>query len=246
MTHTPLGTVGYPFPEFDDLTGGMRLGQLIVIASRPGAGKTTLLLQILRHAAFRQRKKAHLISLEMSEDDLWLRLLSGESAVPVKDFHTDTFTETRQDAVTAAQAEFDLGALTVEVCPELHTFQLRPEFGASVFAYNRGEFGIIGIDGVDQITDIGASRVSGVLKQRALDLGIPVVVTARYRKGFTKTSPLMEDADTVLVLHRPDTLDPDHHRAGEADIRIVKNRLGPPAVITVAHQLFWSRFHSLS
>ncbi|UHJ57976.1 replicative DNA helicase [Mycolicibacterium fortuitum] len=65
-------------------------------------------------------------------------------------------------------------------------------------------------------------------------------------QGITAHNSLEQDADMVLLLHRPDAIDREDPRGGEADIILGKHRNGPTANITVAHQLHFSRFTNMA
>jgi replicative DNA helicase len=65
-------------------------------------------------------------------------------------------------------------------------------------------------------------------------------------QGITAHNSLEQDADMVMLLHRPDAFDRDDPRGGEADIILGKHRNGPTATITVAHQLHLSRFTNMA
>jgi pimeloyl-ACP methyl ester carboxylesterase len=103
------------------------------------------------------------------------------------------------------------------------------------------------------------------LKHLAMQLRIHIITTAELERPPQPTSPylgsrdlppqvddlkdrvaVMETADVVVLLHRPDTDERDHPRAGEADLLIVKNRYGLPGKVTIAHQLHHARFATLA
>jgi replicative DNA helicase len=64
--------------------------------------------------------------------------------------------------------------------------------------------------------------------------------------GIAAHNSIEQDADMVILLHRPDAFERDDPRAGEADLIIAKHRNGPTSTITVAHQLHYSRFADLA
>lgn len=64
--------------------------------------------------------------------------------------------------------------------------------------------------------------------------------------GIAAHNSIEQDADMVILLHRPDAFERDDPRAGEADLILAKHRNGPQATITVAHQLHYSRFADLT
>ena len=99
------------------------------------------------------------------------------------------------------------------------------------------------------------AQMTRQLKILAKDLNVPIVLVAQLNRnsenrdgGTPRASDLREsgaieqDADIILLIDRPDAKDPDHQRAGEADIIVAKNRGGATGVHTIAHQLHYSRF----
>ena len=64
--------------------------------------------------------------------------------------------------------------------------------------------------------------------------------------GVVLHNSIEQDADMVILLHRPDAFERDDPRAGEADLILAKHRNGPTSTITVAHQLHYSRFADLA
>ncbi len=64
--------------------------------------------------------------------------------------------------------------------------------------------------------------------------------------GIAVHNSIEQDADMVILLHRPDAFERDDPRAGEADLILAKHRNGPTSTITVAHQLHYSRFADLA
>jgi replicative DNA helicase len=93
------------------------------------------------------------------------------------------------------------------------------------------------------------------LKLLAKELECPVVAVCQLNRGpeqrtdkkpmvsdLRESGSLEQDADMVILLHRPDAIERDDPRGGEADLILGKHRNGPTATITVAHQLHLSRF----
>nr|MDT0525309.1 DnaB-like helicase C-terminal domain-containing protein [Streptomyces sp. DSM 41633] len=97
------------------------------------------------------------------------------------------------------------------------------------------------------------------LKLMAKELEVPVIAISQLNRGpeqrtdkrpqvsdLRESGSLEQDADMVLLLHRPDAIDREDPRGGEADIILGKHRNGPTANITVAHQLHFSRFTNMA
>jgi replicative DNA helicase len=103
------------------------------------------------------------------------------------------------------------------------------------------------------------SEFSRQLKLLAKELEVPVVAMSQLNRGpeqRTDKKPMLsdlresgaieQDADMVILLHRPDAFERDDPRGGEADLIIAKHRSGPTKTITVAHQLHLSRFTNMA
>jgi replicative DNA helicase len=103
------------------------------------------------------------------------------------------------------------------------------------------------------------SEFSRQLKLLAKELEVPVVAISQLNRGpeqrtdkrpmlgdLRESGSLEQDADMVLLIHRPDAFERDDPRAGEADLIIAKHRNGPTATITVTNQLHLSRFTNMA
>ena len=103
------------------------------------------------------------------------------------------------------------------------------------------------------------SEFSRQLKLLAKELEVPVVAISQLNRGpeqrtdkrpmladLRESGSLEQDADMVVLIHRPDAWERDDPRAGEADLILAKHRAGPTATVTVAHQLHYSRFADLA
>ena len=103
------------------------------------------------------------------------------------------------------------------------------------------------------------SEFSRQMKLLAKELEVPVIAISQLNRGpeqrtdkrpmlsdLRESGSLEQDADMVVLVHRPDAWEADDPRAGEADLIIAKHRNGPTATIAVAHQLHYSRFTDLA
>jgi len=103
------------------------------------------------------------------------------------------------------------------------------------------------------------SEFSRQLKLLAKELDVPVVAISQLNRGpeqrtdkkpmladLRESGSLEQDADMVMLIHRPDAWERDDPRAGEADLILAKHRNGPTTTVTVAHQLHYSRFNDMA
>ncbi|MYU23528.1 replicative DNA helicase [Streptomyces sp. SID8352] len=249
------------FTDLDSLTGGLRGGQVIVVAARPAMGKSTLAVDFLRAATIKHDHTAALFTLEMSGDEVHERIVSADARVGYHHLRSGQLTE--EDWARVARSIQRLEEA------DLHIFE---EAGVSVLQVKahcrrlkqRGSLDLVVIDYL-QLMQTGARRaenrqvevaeMSRQLKLMAKELDVPVVVLAQLNRGpeqrtdkkpmvsdLRESGAIEQDADIVLLLHREDAYEKESARAGEADVIVGKHRGGPTATITVAAQLHYSRF----
>lgn len=254
---TPTG-----FAELDSmLNGGLKPGQMVIVAARPGVGKSTLALDIMREMSIRRGEPSLLFSLEMTEDEVQERALSAESQVKIGCVKSGIMSESEWERVAAARDTLAEAPLWVDDNPELTMVDITAK---AKLAVRHHGVRLVAIDYL-QLLKSGAkeesrqqevSSFSRQIKLLAKSCKIPVIAVAQLNRGveqrgedaMPKPSDLREsgslemDADVVLLLNRPDAQNKDHERAGEVDIIVGKNRGGATGTVTVANQLHFSRF----
>lgn len=263
-------TAGTPqptgFPALDDvLNGGLRGGQMVIVAARPGVGKTVLSTDIARHVAITNNTPALIFSLEMNNAELVQRILAAESSVPIKDMRTGTFTSrTAWADIHRAADNIDAAPLYLDDAPNLNIMEIRAK--ARRLA-NQQKLGLIVVDYLQLLSSPGrvenrqqeVAQFSRQLKLLAKELDVPVIAVSQLNRGvetrgddakprlsdLRESGSLEQDADIVMLIDRPDSKDPDHERAGEADIIIAKHRGGALATVELAHQMHMGRFSTM-
>lgn len=243
----------------DDLIGGLKPGQLVIVAGRPGTGKSVLCSDFARAAALREAEPAVFVSIEMGRDEVVKRVLAAESGVNLSNLmHGPLNAFDRDRAIQARDAIY--GA----------PFLIKDEAGATLSSIRatarkvqaeRG-LGLIVVDYLQLMTTSGASdnraaevgEISRGLKIMARELGVPVVAAAQLNRSsenrtdrrpqlsdLRESGSIEQDADIVILLHRPDYQDAESERAGEIDLIVAKNRNGPIDTVTASAQLAYSR-----
>lgn len=259
---TKGGLTGVPtgHADLDALISGLQPGSLTVVGGRPSLGKTTFLLGICRSAVLRHSIPSALFSLEMTREDISLRLLSAEARVPHHILRSDQMTKADRDRLAASVTKIgnaplyinDTGMLPVQALCDEATRLVR-DHGVMLIAVDYLQLVTPGLRGETREREVG--EIARRLKALALDLAVPVVVAAQLNRDpeyRVDKKPLLADlresdaiaqaADLVILLHREDAYDRESPRAGEADFIIAKNRHGPVATITVAFQGHYARF----
>ncbi len=243
----------------DDAIGGLRPGQLMIVGARPGVGKSFLLLGLCRSASVHRGIPSALWSLEMSEDEVMMRLLSAECDVDLTRLIKRTLRPDDIERLTTRSGRVRKAPMMIDDARPMTVSGIRSR--ARRIQQTHG-LDLIVVDYLQllnssrrhdsRVTEVG--EMSRDLKILAGDLGVPVVVAAQLnrnpesrRDGRPQLSDLREsgsieaDADVVILLHRDDMTDPNHARAGEIDLIVAKNRSGPGGTVTALAQLHRAR-----
>ena len=246
--------------ELDELTGGLQAGQMVIIAARPAMGKSTLALDICRSASIKHDITSCYFSLEMGRMELMMRLLSAESAVELSKLRglSDMDDRDWQD-LAAHYGPVSNSRLFVDDSPNLSMPEIRSKCRR---LSQREGLGLMVIDYLQLMTSgkqvesrqQEVSEFSRALKLLAKELEIPVIAVAQLNRGpeqrtdkkpqmsdLRESGSLEQDADLIVLLHRPDYYAPEE-RPGEADVILAKNRSGKTGTCRVAFQGHLSRF----
>ena len=251
------------FTELDELTNGLKGGQMVIVAARPGLGKSTLAVDFMRHASIKNNIPTLIFSLEMGKDELVERIISAESSVYTQNLKRGSMSQDDWAAAGEAAQRLDKAPLYIADSPELTMVDI-----AARARLMQAQHGIkmIVVDYLQLLTSgkkaesrqQEVSDFSRQLKLLAKSLDVPIIAIAQLNRGvemrgedaLPKASDLREsgsleqDADIILLIHRPDAQNRDHARAGEADIIVAKHRGGSTGTIPLAHELHMSRFRN--
>ncbi len=254
--------VGIPtgFADLDQLTNGLHPGQMIVLAARPAMGKSTAALDIARSASIRHGHASVIFSLEMSRNEITMRLLSAEASVSLQHMRKGTMREEDWTKLARTMGRVSEAPLFIDDSPNMSLMEIRAKCRR---LKQRHGLKLVVIDYL-QLMSSGkrvesrqqeVSEFSRALKLLAKELEVPVIAVSQLNRGpeqRTDKKPAMsdlresgsieQDADMVILLHREDAYEKESPRAGEADFIVAKHRNGPTDTITVAFQGHYSRF----
>jgi replicative DNA helicase len=237
--------------DLDRFIMGLNNSDLILIASRPGMGKTSMALNIAIHVAKNSGKTVAVFSLEMSKEQLVLRLLSGESFIDNKKLQTGRLSDTDWDSINAAAGEISKAALMIDDNPSLSVADMNAQcrriknLGLVVIDYlqlmqsSGGNTGYTGENRQQVVSDI-----SRMLKIMAKELNIPVICLSqlsRANESRTNKRPMLsdlresgaieQDADIVMGLYRDDYYNKETEDQNLAECIILKNRRGETGTV---------------
>lgn len=247
--------------HLDELTNGLAAGQMVIVAARPGAGKSTLAVDFMRHASIKLGVPSLMFSLEMSRDEVNQRILAAEAKLPLSRVVDGKLSNDQWNRVGQTLERIEPAPLYVEDSAETTIMDITAK--SRLFVEHKN-VGLIVVDYLQllrsdkhQYREQEIAGYSRQMKLLAKACGVPVVVVAQLNRESAKNNrppqvsdlresgALEQDADVVLLIDRPDMNNPDHERAGEADIIVGKNRRGKTGVAPVVAQLNYSRFTNL-
>lgn len=251
------------FHELDQLLGGLRAGQLIVLAARPAVGKSTLAMDIIRHASIVQRIPSLLFSLEMSQQELVYRIMSAEFRVKLRSIRQGEMNEEDWGKVAARLERLMDAPIWINDKTDITMPEIR---AAARHQAARAGVGLIVVDYLQLMSSGTGKRydsrerevadISRSLKVLAKDLKVPVIAVAQLNRGsesradktpvasdLRESGALEQDSDVVLLLHSPDqsAAGSISDRPGETDVIVAKNRAGATGRVTVVAQHEYSR-----
>src|SRR5699024_6571599 len=258
MAGVPTG-----FAELDELTNGLHGGQMIILAARPALGKSTLGLDLARACSIKNGLCSAIFSLEMSQTEITMRLLSAEADIPLNHIRKGQMTEEDWTRLSRKMGEVSEAPLFIDDSPNLTMMEIRAKARR---LKQRHDLRLVVIDYMQLMTSgkkvesrqLEVSEFSRQIKLLAKELDIPVVAISQLNRGpeqrndkkpmvadLRESGSLEQDADMIILLHREDYYDRESPRLGEADLIVAKHRNGPTRDIPVVFQGHYSRFRDM-
>ena len=259
-----LTGVSSGFYDLDNIyTNGLQKSDLIIIAARPAMGKTSFALNIAQNVALRENVPVAIFSLEMSKDQLTMRLLGAEAEVDAGRIKTGDLNSKDWEKLAVAMDKFSQSKIYIDDTAGVTITDIRAKCRRLAMAEKN--LGLIVIDYLQLIE--GSSRedrmqqissISRGLKILAKELNIPIIALSQLSRaveGRTDKRPMLsdlresgsieQDADIVMFIYRDEyykSASEDEEAAekaankGEAEIIIAKHRNGPVGTVKLLFQ----------
>ena len=221
---------------------------------------STLALDLARAATIKHSLPTVIFSLEMSRNEITMRLLSAEARVPLHSMRTGQMGEEDWTRLARRMSEVVDAPLFIDDSPNMSMMEIRAKCRR---LKQRQDLKLVIVDYLQLMSSPKrtenrqqeVSEMSRSLKLLAKEIDVPVIAISQLNRGpeqRTDKRPLLsdlresgsieQDSDVVILLHREDVYERESPRAGEADLIIAKHRNGPTATVTVAFQGHYSRF----
>jgi len=252
--------------QLDALLGGLQPSDLIVLAARPSVGKTSMALNIAQHAAVREKKKVAVFSLEMSKEQLALRLLSAETGINPRPLQTGFVDETDWSKIAMVMNDMATATMWIDDSPALSVMELRTKArrleveqrGLDLIVVDYLQLMQASTSNKDSNRVQEVSEISRGLKQLARELKVPVLALSQLSRGveqrgtaeprlsdLRESGSIEQDSDVVIFLYR------DGEQNPEADVelikaKIAKHRNGPIGEVPLQFRKSNTRFYTVA
>ena len=254
------------FYDLDRLTTGFHPGDLVIIAARPAMGKTSFALSILHNVSVVERYPSVFFSLEMSKEQIAMRLMSLEARVPLKKVRSGFLSHEEMEKLAEVSVELSSAPVFIDDTASLSILDMRAKARR---LKKEKDIQLIIVDYLQLMRSHRrtenrqqeVAEISRGLKAIAKELSIPVIALAQLSRqaelrsdkrpqlaDLRESGSIEQDADLVMFIHRPEYYkkNPTPEEEGLAEIIIAKQRNGPTGVVNLAFIKEITRFENLA
>ena len=259
ITGVPTG-----FTRLDHMTSGLQGSDLIILAARPSMGKTALALNLARNAAIEGNIPVAIFSLEMSKEQLSLRMLCAEARVDSSRLRSGFLNPEDWHRITDAAGSLSEAPLFIDDSPDISATSIRTKSRRLKMDRN---LGLVIIDYVqlmkgrsaNERRDLEISEISRSLKLLAKELNVPVLALSQLNRKLEERSDkrpqmsdlresgaLEQDADLIAFIYRDEVYNKEENNPnrGTAELIIAKQRNGPTGVVPLTFLNQYTRFEN--
>ena len=263
VTGVPTG-----FVDLDEMTSGLQPSDLVIIAARPSMGKTSLALNIAQHVGTKTGMSVGIFSLEMSKEQLFLRMLTAEARIDAHRLRGGFLGEKDWGRLSQAIGTLSDAKIFIDDSPSIGVLEMRAK--CRRLAAEHG-LNMVIVDYIQLMQGRGRfenrtlelASISRSLKGLAKELRVPIIVLSQLSRApesradhrpqlsdLRESGALEQDADVVIFIYREDQYgdrsQPQTDAQGVAELIIGKQRNGPTGVVKLAFIREFTRFENLS
>src|SRR3954462_11043276 len=263
VTGVPTG-----FTDLDEMTSGLQPSDIVIIAARPSMGKTCLVMNMAQHVGTKTDMTVGIFSLEMSKEQLFLRMLTGEARIDAHRLRGGFLGERDWGRLSQAIGTLSEAKIYIDDTPSIGVLEMRAKCRRL-----QAEHGLhmVIIDYVQLMQGRGRfenrtlelASISRSLKGLAKELRVPILVLSQLSRAsetrsdhrpqlsdLRESGALEQDADVVIFIYREDQYGdknaPPTDAQGTAELIIGKQRNGPTGVVRLAFIREFTRFENLA
>ncbi|MBF0449455.1 MAG: replicative DNA helicase [Candidatus Magnetomorum sp.] len=263
---SPITGVTTGFDKLNYLTAGFQPSDLIILAARPSMGKTAFALNLTRNAAIDAQVPVAFFSLEMSKEQLAMRMLCSEARVDSSKLRGGSFSQEDWEQLTHAASIISESPIFIDDSPAQSALQIRAKCRR---LHKTNNVGLIIIDYLQLMRtndkaerrDLAIGEISGSMKALAKELNVPVIALSQLNRkleergdkrpilsDLRESGSLEQDADLVIFIYRDEVYNKDetNPNKGLADILLRKQRNGPTGEVVLRFNGAYTRFDDLA
>ena len=260
VTGVPTG-----YDELDKKLAGLQPSDLLILAARPSVGKTALALNMVCNAAIRHKKGCAVFSLEMSKEQLVMRMLTSEARVDASRLRSGMLTENDWPRLARAAGVISEAKVFIDDTAAMTVLDMRAKCRR---LKAEGSLDLVMIDYLQLMRGHGKamdsrereiSEISRGLKAIAKELNVPVVALSQLNRSVESRAdkrPMMsdlresgaieQDADVIMFIYRDEVYNPETTEKGVAEIIIAKQRNGPIGDVKLRFFHEFTRYENLA
>ncbi len=262
VTGVPTG-----FTDLDEMTSGLQPSDLVIVAARPSMGKTSLVLNIAQHVGLHHGLTVGVFSLEMSKEQLFLRMLTSEARIDAHRFRGGFLNESDYGRLSHALGTLAEAKVFIDDSASIGVLEMRAK--ARRLAAEHG-LHLLVIDYLQLMQGRGRfdnrqqelASISRSLKGLAKELNVPVVALSQLSRApearsdrrpqlsdLRESGALEQDADVVLFIYRAEMYDREEtapEDEGVAELIVGKQRNGPTGSVRLTFIKEFTRFENFA
>lgn len=259
------------FTQLDDMTAGMQRGDLIIVAGRPSMGKTAFSMNLAQNAAIRGAEEgekpyvAAVFSLEMSSQQIAMRMLACEARVDMKNLRTGSFSSDDWRKLATASGSLAEAQIYVDDTPAISVMEVRSK--CRRLKREAKALDLVLIDYLQLMSgrsdserrEQEISEITRSLKGLARDMNVPVIVLSQLNRSLESRAdkrPMMsdlresgaieQDADIIMFIYRDEVYNKKPENEGIAEVIIAKQRNGPTGTVKLTFLHKYTRFENFA
>lgn len=257
-------------PDFDKITGGLRNGDMVVIAARPSIGKTSLAIQIAENVAITEKVPVGVFSLEMTKESLALRSLCSQARVSYRNVQEGFLAERDFPKLTGAAGKLSNAPIYIDDASGISIMQFRAKARRMLQSLGIKFLVLDYLQLLHATTDRGRrienrqqeiTEISGGVKALAKELNVPILVLSQLNREMERnkgrkptlsdlreSGAIEQDADLVGLLYKVEVEEGEErdHNAVPTNLIIAKQRNGPTGEINLMFLRSYTRFESVA
>jgi replicative DNA helicase len=260
VTGVPTG-----FADLDEMLSGLQSSDMIIVAARPSMGKTSFVLNIAQHVGTTTDMTVGFFSLEMSKEQLFMRMLTSEARIDAHRFRSGYLGEKDYTKLSQAMSKLADARVYIDDTASIGVLEMRAKCRRLMA---EAGLNLVIVDYIQLMQGRGRfesrqqelSAISRSMKGLAKELNVPIVCLSQLSRApesrsdhrpqlsdLRESGALEQDADVVMFIYREDQYDKsDETNQGVAEIIVGKQRNGPTGSVQLAFLREYTRFENLA